>query len=79
VIARASVPQEQHRDIGVGGYKLQTPCRHHRYLASVRHHGRGRPIADGIFDDRQQRRFIARLRVNYICRAKPSLFEARRI
>lgn len=77
--APTMTPQQEDRDVGLGGRKLQPAGRDHRDLARLGNNGGRRSIAHRILDDGEQRRIVARLCVDYIGRGKPSLLEARRI
>ena len=71
--------EQQHRDIRFCRGKLEAPGSDHGYLARLGHHCCGRTVPDGVLDDGQQRRFVARLRMDDIGCHQPRLLEARRV
>lgn len=78
-VAPTMTPQQEDRDVGLGGRKLQPPSGDHRDLACLGNNGGRRSIAHRILDDGKQRGIVARLCVDYIGRGKARLFKARRI
>ena len=69
-------PQQKHRDVGLGGRKLQAPSGDHRDFAGFGDDSGRRSIAYRILDDRKKSGIVARLRMDHIGRGKTCLFEA---
>ena len=77
MLAATPATQEQYRHVGIRRYKLEAPCCDHRHPAGFRDYDGGRSVAHRVFDHRQQRRVVKRLRVDHVGRGQPGLLQAR--
>jgi len=69
-------PQQEHRDVSLGGSKLQAAGSYHRDLAGFGDHGGRRSIAYSILDHGEQYCIVARLCMNDVGGSQARLFEA---
>lgn len=75
-VAPTMTPQQEDRDVGLGGRKLQAPSGDHRDLACLGNNGGRRSIAHRILDNREESGIVAWLCMNNIGRGQACLFEA---
>lgn len=68
------MPQQEHRNVGLGSRKLQAAGRYHRDLAGFCNDSRRRSIAHRVFDDGEQHGIVAWLCVDDIGRGEARLF-----